>query len=92
MKFIVFNIKIVSMEFILIALLKGLLNCMLHISILEYYVVVIWDPFTASSKNQIIKVLGTYTFLSFAVRMLHVVPMIIIRYLKCYTMLYFNIK
>lgn len=37
------------MEFNLIALLKGLLNCTLR-SILKY-VVVIWDSFTASSKN-----------------------------------------
>jgi len=38
------------MEFILIALLKGLLNCTLNRSILKY-VIFIWDPFTASSKN-----------------------------------------
>jgi len=49
------------MEFNLIAPLKGLLYCTLDRSILEY-VVVIWDPFTANIKSQIIRVLGTYIF------------------------------
>lgn len=60
--------KRVSIEFKLLAPLKAL-YCALVRSILEY-ATVIWDPYTATSRNQIERV--QRKFLNYAARVLHI--------------------